>query len=107
MKRLMIGILLSVSLIGCSDNDASRSKTVAGDVNAGKALADKECKGCHGLDGRGVAPAIPNLAGQWDRYLLLSLNEYKDGRRAHAALRDILRPIRMRLGCSRRGRASP
>lgn len=89
MKRLMIGILLSVSLIGCSDNDASRTKAVAGDVNAGKALADKECKGCHGLDGRGVAPAIPNLAGQWDRYLLLSLNEYKDGRRAHAALRDI------------------
>jgi cytochrome c553 len=89
MKRLMLGILLSATLIGCSDNDATKSKQGAADVNAGKALAEKECKGCHGLDGKGIAPGIPHLAAQWDSYLLLSLTEYKDGRRSHAALRDL------------------
>jgi cytochrome c553 len=91
MKRLMLGILLSLALTGCSDNDAAKDKAGSkpGDISAGKALAEKECRGCHGLDGKGVAPGIPNLAAQWDSYLLLSLSEYRDGRRSHAALRAI------------------
>lgn len=92
MKRLMLGILLSMALTGCSDNDATTDKAVgqvAGKIDAGKVLAEKECKGCHGLDGKGAAPGIPNLAAQWDTYLLLSLSEYKDRRRMHAALRAI------------------
>jgi cytochrome c553 len=89
MKRLVLGILLSASLIGCSENDPTKGKQGAADIAAGKALAEKECKGCHGLDGKGVAPGIPHLAAQWDSYLLLSLTEYKDRRRSHAALRDL------------------
>lgn len=93
MKRLMLGILLSVALVGCSDKDnaggSSSDKPVAGNAAAGKTFAERECKGCHGLDGRGVAPGIPHLAGQSDRYLLASLKEYKDKKRTHAALREI------------------
>jgi cytochrome c553 len=54
---------------------------------AGKALAERECKGCHGLDGKGAGPAIPHLAGQRDRYLLASLKAYREGKRTHAALK--------------------
>ena len=58
-------------------------------VAAGKALAERECKGCHGLDGKGAAPRIPHLAAQRESYLLAALQAYKEGKRTHAALRDI------------------
>jgi cytochrome c553 len=90
MKRLMLGLAVSLALIGCSQEDAGKQKqSGAGDASAGKAVADRECKGCHGLDGKGTIPAIPTLAGQTERYLRASLAEYRDGKRAHAALRDI------------------
>lgn len=94
MKNIVLAIVMSVALMGCtekpeSSGKASGAKQAAGDVSAGKVIAEKSCKACHGLDGRGVAPAIPHLAAQRERYLLVSLVEYKDGRRTHAALRDL------------------
>ena len=75
MKRLMLGIALSVALVGCKDQEqpptkAAREKLAPVDVAAGKAFAERECKGCHGLDGKGAAPGIPHLAAQRERYLL-------------------------------------
>jgi cytochrome c553 len=86
----LLGAALVLALSGCSDNDAAGSgpAQLAADVAAGKVLAEQQCKGCHGIDGKGVAPAIPNLAGQRERYLLTALAEYRDGKRSHAALRD-------------------
>jgi cytochrome c553 len=86
----LLGAALVLALSGCSDNDAAGSGPAqpAADVAAGKVLAEQQCKGCHGADGKGVAPAIPNLAGQRDRYLLTALAEYRDGKRSHATLRD-------------------
>ena len=88
---LSLGAALSLALLGCSDKDSSKSGPAqpAGDVGAGKVLAEQQCKGCHGANGKGVAPAIPNLAGQRERYLLAALAEYKDGKRSHAALRKL------------------
>ena len=94
MKIFLIAALLSLVLIGCTDKKDSSavsgiSKQPAADVNAGKAIADRVCKACHGLDGRGVAPGIPNLTAQRERYLFASLNEYKQGQRIHAALKEM------------------
>ena len=90
MKKSILGILvLSLALFGCGEKKDTAVKPVQADVAAGKGLAEKTCKACHGADGGGVAPAIPHLAAQRERYLLASLNEYKDGKRTHAALRDI------------------
>jgi len=90
MKKSILGILvLSLALFGCGEKKDTVAKVAKGDIAAGKALAEKTCKACHGADGGGVAPAIPHLAAQRERYLLASLNEYKDGKRTHAALRDI------------------
>jgi cytochrome c553 len=88
MKHLLLAMFLSVALIGCSD-EGTPEKQSAADISAGRVIADKECKGCHGLDGKGAAPGIPHLAGQRGRYLMASLKEYKDGVRTHAALRTI------------------
>jgi cytochrome c553 len=95
MKRLTLGIALSLALVGCADKDTpakaekKAEKPVATDVAAGKAFAERECKGCHGLDGRGAASGIPHLAAQSERYLVAALKEYKEGKRTHAALREI------------------
>lgn len=93
MKKSILGIVvLSLALFGCGekkDAAVNTPKAEKADVIAGKALADKTCKACHGANGGSVAPAIPHLAAQRERYLLASLNEYKNGKRTHAALRDI------------------
>jgi cytochrome c553 len=88
MKNILLAVFLSVTLIGCSDGGAP-GKPSAADISAGKNVADKECKGCHGLDGKGIAPGIPNLAGQRERYIMAALKEYKEGVRVHAALRAV------------------
>lgn len=88
MKHFLLAMFVSVALIGCSD-ESTPSKQSAADIRAGKIVADKDCKGCHGLDGKGAAPGIPNLAGQRGRYIMAALKEYKEGIRVHAALRAI------------------
>src|SRR5664279_1286280 len=88
MKHILLAMLLSVTLVGCS-NESTPQQQSAADISAGRIVADKECKGCHGLDGKGAAPGIPNLAGQRGRYIMAALKEYKEGNRVHAALRSI------------------
>jgi len=85
---LAFAVLLSVALVGCSEKQPA-----PGNVAAGKAFAERECKGCHGLDGRGAAPGVPHLAAQRDQYLVVSLKEYRDGKRSHPALQDIARKM--------------
>jgi cytochrome c553 len=94
MKQLLLAVAVSLAMIGCSDRKESSTgpapeSLAAADVAAGKVLAERDCKGCHGLDGRGTAPGIPHLAAQSERYLLASIAAYRDGKRTHAALRDM------------------
>ncbi|MBI5921257.1 MAG: cytochrome c4 [Betaproteobacteria bacterium] len=88
MKRLLLSILVPLALTGCGDKKDS-NKGPVGDVDAGKLIAEKNCKGCHGMDGGGTAPGIPHLAAQRASYLLASIAEYKEGKRTHAALKDM------------------
>ena len=92
MKHLLLAMFLSVALIGCSD-ESTPEKLSAADISAGKIVADKECKGCHGLDGKGTAAGIPNMAAQRGRYIMAALQEYKEGKRVHAALRAIAKDL--------------
>ena len=91
MKTLSLGfvLVLALALAGCTDNRESAAKPATADAAAGKIIAERDCKACHGANGGGVAPAIPHLAAQRERYLLASLMEYKDGKRTHAALKDM------------------
>jgi len=102
MKTLLVAVALAAAAVGCSEKQPPGTKAgdgaaaaVApleagkGDKEAGRKIAEADCKACHGLDGKGIAPAIPHLAGQHERYLLAALAEYKQGKRTHAALRRI------------------
>jgi cytochrome c553 len=89
MRRVALAVVLL--LLGCPQGEqaAKQPAPAAGDGVAGRAFAERECRGCHGLDGKGAAPAIPHLAAQRESYLLASLRAYKEGKRTHAALREI------------------
>ena len=100
MKALMVwAAALGLALAGCSEKAPAPGASKAGgekaaaapkaDLAAGRKIAETECKGCHGLDGKGVAPAIPNLGGQREDYLVMALAEYRKGTRTHAVLRQI------------------
>jgi cytochrome c553 len=94
MKRFTLVIALAAALLGCQDKDQGPAKPApeklsAADLAAGKAIAERDCKACHGLDGGGAAPGIPHLAAQRPSYLVAALDEYKAGKRTHAALREI------------------
>jgi len=52
----------------------------AGDAAAGREKASK-CKTCHGLDGIGRLPQVPNLAGESTIYLESQLRAFRDGTR--------------------------
>jgi cytochrome c553 len=95
MKKLVVAAALAVAVAACTEKPAASPNAAApkpaakGDVEAGKKTAEADCKRCHGVDGKSVAPAIPHLAGQSDAYLLAALNEYQQGKRTHSALREI------------------
>ena len=52
----------------------------AADAAAGKAKA-AVCAACHGSNGISVIPDYPNLAGQKEKYLQISIKAYRDGER--------------------------
>ncbi len=94
MKNLLLGIVLTLlALAACTEKPGPTPKPVTADIAAGKVIAERDCKACHGANGGGVAPAIPHLAAQRESYLLASLKEYKDGKRAHAALKDMTKQM--------------
>ena len=91
-RRVLLGLVLCVALIGCSKEE-SASKAggapTAADISAGKTVAQGECKACHGMDGKGIAPGIPTLAAQRYRYLVEAMEEYRHGKRTHVVLTKI------------------
>jgi cytochrome c553 len=54
----------------------------ASDIASGRRKA-LQCQACHGLDGLSKLPEAPHLAGQPERYLVKSLDEYRTGLRKH------------------------
>ncbi len=90
MKGLAFAIVLALAIAGCGQGQGPGVQGAApADKAAGKAYAERNCRGCHGVDGKGMAPAIPNLAAQREGYLLGALQAYKAGRRTHAALKEV------------------
>jgi cytochrome c553 len=58
------------------------SLPVTGDPQAGKVKAGL-CVSCHGEDGNSDNAMFPRLAGQYESYLIRSLQEYKSGARTN------------------------
>jgi len=72
MKKLITALMCSA---------VSLSALAGGNIDAGKALADKySCFACHGKDfNTPIDPSYPKLAGQHKDYLEHALTAYKRG----------------------------
>ena len=57
---------------------AIASLAFAGDPAMGKKMIGR-CMACHGLNGIGKSPDVPNLAGESTVYLTNQLNAYRSG----------------------------
>ncbi len=80
-KILTCAALAALLTLASSAADARR-----GNAEAGRELA-KTCQACHGPDGNGIGDGqYPNLAGQYEDYLLHSLRAYKSGERNNAIM---------------------
>lgn len=66
---------------------------VDGDAYAGLAVT-APCAGCHAEDGNNKDPRTPRLAGLDAEYLTAAAAAYKDGSRAHDAMRDAVSSLR-------------
>ena len=59
-----------------------------GNTANGKAISEKVCVACHGVDGaKPTAPENPILAGQYDDYIVNALSDYKSGKRANPIIK--------------------
>ncbi len=77
---LALASVLTTPAIGAADIDAGRTKSLA-------------CQACHGSNGMGTAPDIPNLAGQKAAYLQAQLTAFRAGARKN----DFMNPIAKQL----------
>jgi cytochrome c553 len=73
MPTLAAGLLI---LAACQGKQPAE-RGASGDVGAGKALAERICAACHGIDGNGTAAGIPKLAGQYPEYLRKQLLAFR------------------------------
>ena len=87
MRNIVYGLVALTLLTACAKEPESAGPVI--DLVAGKAIAEEDCSGCHGLDGRGNTSKIPNLAAQPTEYLVNAMHAYRDGLRHHAALKDM------------------
>jgi len=69
------------NLLAWFESSGSASEVATAEQVAGVAAA-AICVTCHGVDGEGVVPQPPILAGQHADYLVHALKQYKDGTRA-------------------------
>ena len=86
MKRRILTVLSAVALA------ASANVASAGDVAAGKTKSAM-CAGCHGANGISTVPTYPNLAGQKEAYLIVTLKGFRDGTRQNATMNPMAKPL--------------
>lgn len=64
----------------------------AGDPEAGKGKS-AVCGACHGTNGISSNPVWPNLAGQQQQYLVISMKAYRDGGRTDPLMTPMAKPL--------------
>jgi cytochrome c553 len=71
----------------------SAEGATAGDVKAGRAIAETKCAVCHGLDGVAKIAEAPNLAGQNEGYLATQLGAFKAGARQNEMMSIVIEAL--------------
>lgn len=92
MKRFAPFIVLLTLATSCSGPEQASTGAVPtpADIKAGRAVATAACARCHGLNGKGTGPEIPNLAAQNASYLLFTLRAYKAKTRGSEPMQSVV-----------------
>ena len=69
------------------------TNSYAADIEAGKEKAGI-CIGCHGVDGKALNPAWPNLAGQNIQYIELQLAAFQKGDRKNELMTPMAQSLK-------------
>jgi len=88
MKKIRICLIAILVLAACAEEREPVGPVI--DIETGKIFAENNCSGCHNPDGGGKTAEIPNLAGQPADYLTGAMHAYRDGRRRHDALQELI-----------------
>lgn len=99
-KRLPFVFLLMAFTVGCTEREEIPADTVilgtslmaAADIEAGKVVATS-CAECHGLDGKSTGPESPHLAAQNLRYLVFTLQAYRNQARGSPIMQVAALPL--------------
>ena len=78
--------LCALPAVAAADDHAAAAPV--GDATAGAEKA-AVCAGCHGMDGKALQPAYPNIAAQHASYIAKQLTEYREGERVNALMNGI------------------
>ena len=70
----------------------TNSAHAGGDPAAGREKA-KVCRTCHGMDGVGKLPTVPNIGGESDFYLTKQLKAFRNGDRRDEQMAIIARDL--------------
>ena len=83
-----------VSLEAATDDSAEavKQRIGTGNPSAGK-LKSELCQGCHGEDGNSPSSMIPNLAGQYAKYIVKQIRNFQAGIRTHQIMSAIATTI--------------
>lgn len=87
MRKLLFIILSAIAML-CINPVA----LAAGDAQAGKAKS-AICVACHGVDGNGINPTFPNLAGQVPGYIKSQLLLFKQDKRKDPIMASMAKPL--------------
>jgi len=87
-EHSMRGLILGLAALVVTSPFAQ----AAGDITDGRRVMGR-CQGCHGKDGLGGQPFIPNIAGQKEFYLLQSLMAYKAGERKSQMMSVVVKSL--------------
>lgn len=71
---------------------ASALQATAADADAGRRKAQM-CAPCHGIDGVGKNPTVPNIAGESVPYLESQLKAFKSGKRTHEQMSIVAKSL--------------
>jgi len=97
IKKSIVAVLSIVTLFTSSCVFQAPPDPNNGRVGYGDPVAGKEksilCQGCHGEDGMSAEPMIPNLAGQYDKYISKELRNFQNGQRTHQIMSQMAKTI--------------
>lgn len=65
----------------------------AADIQAGRQVADTQCRTCHGIDGIAQIPVAPHLAGESEIYLQTQLKAFRSGKRVNEMMNVVAKGL--------------